>query len=83
MARRKESRSVGHVSPSVDQMQESPSIWFRQVLPTDSGKWKLFSDAVKQTGIKRYKISVKPEDEALSPQQIKHQLKKLHQTSGN
>jgi hypothetical protein len=46
------------------------------VLPTESGRRKLFSDAVKQTDIKRYKISVKPEDEALSPQQIKHQLKK-------
>jgi len=69
------------VTPSLDHMQQSPRSGVQLVLPSEDGRRKLFSEAVKKEENKRYRITLTPKDEDLSPELIKIQLKKnIHPT---
>jgi hypothetical protein len=67
---RGESRTTRQVAPSLDHIQQYTRSGVQQVIPSDGGKRKLFSEAVKIEDNKRYRISLTPKDEALSPDQI-------------
>jgi len=67
---RGESRTTRQVAPSLDHIQQYTRSRVQQVTPSDGGKRKLFSEAVKIEDNKRYRISLTPKEEALSPDQI-------------
>jgi len=76
MARRRDSQSVRQVVPSLDHLQQYPQGRARQVLPSEGGTRKLYSEMVKNEENKRYKITLKAKDDTPTPEQIKLQLKK-------
>jgi hypothetical protein len=61
------------VATSLDQPLQPHPTGARQVTTSGGGERKLFSEIVKNN--KRYRISVKPKDDSLTPDQIKQQLK--------
>jgi hypothetical protein len=65
------------VAPSLDRTQQLQREGVRQVQLSEGGRRKPFSEAVtKQEENKRYRITLKPKEEAITPEQIKLQLKK-------
>jgi len=76
MARRRDSQSVRQVAPSLDHLQQYPQSRARQVLPSEGGRRKLYSEMVKNEENKRYRITLKAKDDTLTPEQIKLQLKR-------
>jgi len=75
-ARGGDSRSVRQVAPSLGHTQQSPSGGARQVLPPAGGRRKLYADAVKNEGTRRYRVTLKAKDATLTTEQIKLQLRK-------
>ena len=75
MAKRRDSQLVGQVATSVDHIQQSPRDGARHVLPSEGGRRKLYSDAVKIEKNQRYRITLKAKDGTLTPERIKLQLK--------
>jgi small-conductance mechanosensitive channel len=73
---RGDSRTTRQVAPSLDHIQQYTRSGVQQVTPSDGGRRKLFSEAVKKEDNKRYRITLTPKVEALSPDQIKTQLKR-------
>jgi hypothetical protein len=71
---RGDSQTTRQAAPSLDHTQKNTRSEVQQVAPADGGS-KLYSEAVKKEGKKRYRITLTPKDEALSPEQIKTQLK--------
>ena len=82
-ARRRDSQSVRKVAPSLFHMQQSPRGGARQVLPSEDGRRKLYSEMVKNEENRRYRITLKAKDDTLAPEQINLQLKKKHETDGH
>lgn len=64
------------MAPSLDHKQQSSRGGVRQVLPSEGGRRKLFSEVVKNEDNKWYRITLKVKDDTLSPEWIKLQLKK-------
>jgi hypothetical protein len=64
------------VAPSLDHTQQPTSSGAQLVLQSGSRRGKLYSEVVKKDDFKRYRITLTPKDEALSPDQIKSQLKR-------
>jgi hypothetical protein len=79
---RGDSQTTRQVAPSLDHTQKNTRSEVQQVAPADGGS-KLYSEAVKKEGNKRYRITLTPNDEALSPEQIKTQLKNINPTDIN
>ena len=77
---RRDSRTTRQVTPSLDHIQQYTRSGMQQVTPSDGGRRKLFSEAVKKEDNKRYRITMTPQEEALSPDQIKTTQKK-HQSN--
>jgi hypothetical protein len=63
------------VATSLDQTLQPQTTGARQRTTSGGGERKLFSDIKPQENNKRYRISVKPKDGSLTPDQIKQQLK--------
>ena len=61
---------------SLDHKQQSPRGRVRQVLPSEGGRRKLFSEVVKNEDNKWYRITLRVKDDTISPERIKLQLKK-------
>ena len=76
MASIRDSQSVRQVAPSLDHLQQYPQGRVRQVLPSEGGRRKLYSEMVKNEENKRYGITLKAKDDTLTPEQIKLQLKR-------
>jgi len=70
-------QTTRQVAPSLDHTQQSQSTRAWQIRPSGGGRRKLFSETVKnQDDNKRYRITLKPKEETITPEQIKLQLKK-------
>jgi hypothetical protein len=73
---REDSRTTRQVAPSLDHTQKYTKSGVQLVAPSEFGRRKLHSEAVKKED-KRYRITLTPKDEALSPDQITTQLKRI------
>jgi len=76
MERTKGSHPARQVAPSLDHRHHTYSGEARQMLPSEDRRRKIFSEVLKEDGGKRYRITVKGEDNSQSTEQIKSQLKK-------
>jgi tellurite resistance protein len=71
------SQPTRQVAPSLDHTQQSQSSRAPQIMTSGGERRKLFSEVVKnQESNKRYRITLKPKEENITPEQIKSQLKK-------
>ena len=71
------SQTTREVAPSPDHTQQSQSTDAQKIVTSGGGRRKLFSEIVKnQDNNKRYRITLKPKEETITPEQIKSQLKK-------
>ena len=72
-----DSQTTRQVAPSLEHTKQSQSTEARQIVLSGGGRKKLFSEVVKnQDEDKRYRITLKPKEEDITPEQIKLQLKK-------
>ena len=70
------SPATRQVAPSLDQTLQPQTNGARQITTSGGGGKKFFSEVVKNLeNDKRYRITVKPKDDSLTPEQIKIQLK--------
>jgi hypothetical protein len=76
------SQTTRQVAPSLNHTQQSQIIGAWQTMPSEvGGRRKLFTEVVKNQDSKRYRITLKSKEEAITPVQYKLQLKE-HQTYG-
>ena len=61
-------------------MQQPTSSGDQLVLPSGGESRKLYSEITKKAENKRYKLTLTPKDESLTPEQIKAQLKNINPT---
>jgi hypothetical protein len=68
-----DSQTSRQVAPSLDHTQQSQSSGTWQMMPSGAGgRRKLFAEVVKnQDDNKRYRITLKPKEESVTPEQIK------------
>ena len=77
MVRRETTRQVALY---LDHMQHPTSGGDQLVLPSGGGRRKLYSEVTKKEENKRYKLTLTPKYESLTPEQIKAQLKRNNPT---
>jgi len=73
---RRDRQTTRQVAPSLEHMQQPTSSGDQLVLPSGGERRKLFSEITKKAENKRYKLTLTPKDESLTPEQIKAQLKR-------
>jgi small-conductance mechanosensitive channel len=74
--RMRDSRPASHVAPSMYHTQQTPRSGARQVLPSEGGRRKLFSEVLKGESNRRYKLSLKAKSDIQTVEQIKSKIKR-------
>ena len=76
LARMRDSRPAGQVTPSLDHTLQTPRSGERQVPASERGRRKLFADVLKGESSRRYTLSLKAKSNNQTVEQIKSQIKR-------
>jgi len=74
---RRDRQTTRQVAPSLDHMQQVTCNGDQLGLPSGGERRMLYSEITKKAENKRYKSTLSPKDETLTPEQIKDQLKEI------